>query len=77
MKNAKGNFTDPLRSFLTSANKTLFAVKDLYSTILYFYICLPQSFKDKLATDHEVIELMIQIYVQFVENIRVWNLSRF
>lgn len=63
MNKAKLNFRDPMRHFITISNKVLFAIRDLFVTIRYFYLCFPVQFKQKMATDHQIHEGLIRIYV--------------
>lgn len=45
MEKAKKNFDNPLKSFLITANKILFEIKDLFAIITYIYICFPENLR--------------------------------
>ena len=66
MEKASKNFENPLRSFLITSNKILFEIKDLYVIISYVYRCFPKQLCEKLATDHEVLEDTIRIFIEFM-----------
>ena len=66
MEKASTNFANPLRSFLITSNKILFEVKDLFVLISYVYRCFPKQLSEKLATDHEILEDTIRIFIEFV-----------
>lgn len=45
--------------------------------ISYVYRCFPKKFMEKLATDHEVLEDSIRIFIEFIENTPLWKVTPF